>query len=139
MRDQNGEIIYDYSAIPQLKKYENMTPQEVQKDIQSMSNKKLKEIAPVFTLGMAIKQTLSKNIPIESDNELAMKVFKFLDRVNNILENNDGKWNVDSDEIKKLQDILSKAKGQLSALVMGQILSILEEFSAELVIKNKKV
>ena len=67
-----------------------------------------------------------------------MKVYKFIDRINNILEHNEGKWNVDQDEIKKLQEVLSHVKGSMKPLLIGQILTILEEFSAELVIKNKK-
>lgn len=139
MRDQNGEIMYLTLDISQLKQYENKKPEELKKLAGSLTTKEIKKLAPIFTLGVAIKQILSKNIPVESDNELAMKIFKFIDRLNNILEHNDGKWNVDHEEIKRLQDILSKAKGPLSPLVMGQILSILEEFSAELVIKNKKM
>jgi len=118
--------------------YENMTPADIDKETKTFSQKQLKAIAPVYTLGVAIKQVLSK-IPVENNNELAMKVFKFIDRINNMLEHNEGKWNTDSEEIKKLQYILSNVKGSQTPIIMGQILVILEEHSAELVLKNKKV
>jgi len=138
MRDQNGEIIRLYADVALLPKYENMTPADIDKETKTFSQKQLKAIAPVYTLGVAIKQVLSK-IPVENNNELAMKVFKFIDRINNMLEHNEGKWNTDSEEIKKLQYILSNVKGSQTPIIMGQILVILEEHSAELVLKNKKV
>ena len=138
MRNENGDMMYLPLDMSKDKRYENLTSTELQQEFAKLSSKQIRSMQQVFTLGMGIKQILSQNITIENDNELAMKVFKFIDRINNLLEHNKGKWNVDQDEIKKLQEILSYVKGKVNAIVLGQILTILEEFSAELIIKNKK-
>lgn len=96
----------------------------------------LLELTPTDTLGEALRHILSNCIR-PKDNASAAEIFSYITKINNCMIKDKAEWTVTKDELKKFQDLIGTARENITALINGQVDSILEGYYADLVQQNK--
>ena len=138
LKDHNGELIYIYDDIPFLPMFDKENPTELNEKIKNMSRVEKRKIAPKYTFGIAVKQILSSEMPPEHNNDLAERVFSYIQRINNSLKNNKGLMNLDHDSVQDFKKLLDESATKMKPIIIGQIMSILNLYDANLIVKNAK-
>jgi hypothetical protein len=135
----DGKPLIAQFKISQLSQFENMTEKEINAELSKLTIKEYQKLVPKLTLGDGLNQILSNQIQ-PANNDEAAQLFSYINKINNKTLTSKAEWQVDKDELKKFTEFIDKAKQGINAIVNGQIKTILEELSAELVIKsqNKK-
>lgn len=114
-----------------------MTDKEFTEYSMDKSFEELFNDTPTDNLGEALKHILSNNIK-PTDNAKAAELYSYIMKINNCMGKDKAEWTVTKDELKKFHELIKSAKENISAIVNGQIDTILEQYYAELVQKNKK-
>lgn len=113
-----------------------MTDKEFTEYSMDKSFEELFEATPTDNLGEGIRHILANCIK-PTDNAKAAELFSYITKINNCLVKDKAEWVVTKDELKKFLDLIRTAKENISAIINGQIDSILEQYYADLVQKNK--
>jgi predicted DNA-binding protein len=138
LMDEEGKPIKQLEKIQELEEYVSLTKTQFQEKLNEMTDVQLRKKAPHKTFGILVREILAKHIDTSKDNELAVQVFEMIQRINAKINNQGGKWEMDSTDLKKLTDILKKNTGNLKGIQYGQLLSHLKELEATLTLAEKE-
>lgn len=135
--DEEGEPIRLLEKIQENPKFKGMDRNALQTELAKMTDLQVKEFAPIKTVGILLREILSRHVDAGKDVELSVEIFEYIQRINNKINNTKGIWEIDQKETQKLLELLKKTTGGLKPLQLGQLISIIKEKDAELTLAKK--
>lgn len=114
-----------------------MTDKEFTEFTMHKTIQQLLDLTPTDNLGEGIRHILANCIKTEN-NAKAAEVYTYIIKVNNCMDKDKAEWTITKDELKKFLELLRSGTENISSIINGQVDTILEEYYAELVQKNKK-
>jgi len=123
------EPVLDYAGEPIRE------PQRLQakaEDVRGKTDHEIRQMSPILTIGEIILRILAtsvKPLNVEENGDL----YIFIKKVRNKMTTGKGEWQIEQDELKKLQGFIKRCEGQLaSPTILGQIIDLLETTDLEL-------
>lgn len=136
LHEANGEPIYEWQKLAEQKKFEKMSNEEYQKHISSVSKAELKKDVPIFNLANGITSLLNGSQPKTASD--SAELYMWIRRVNNNSQTNKGVLKVTRRELEELLGILKPITANISPMISGQTITILEELLAKDKVEGSK-
>ena len=132
----NGKPNKDIRRLRSEGNCKDMTDKEFSEFTKEKTNTELLDLTPSDNLGEALVHILGTCIKPDN-NVKAAELFSYITKINNKKMTDKAEWAVTKDELKKFQELLASAKENISVVINGQVVNILDDYLAEIIQKSK--